>query len=480
MDTRPILLALVLTAGCNVGPDYKRPDLPLPEGWRSLEANEQQTLANTPWWELFQDPELVKLIQIALAENKDLKIAVERIEEARARYGFTNAEKFPRVDGFASAGKSQMSANGQFPIPSGVDRTQSSYSVGVSAFWELDFFGRVRRASESELAQLYATEQSRRAVVLALVADVARSYVELREADRLLEISRRTLESRVQYVQLARDLFEGGKTSELDWRQAEAELHRTAALVHQYEREVGETEHELAFLLGRNPGEIPRGKTLDSINVPPSAPAGLPSELLERRPDLREAEELLVASNARIGVAKALLYPSIALTGSFGWESTELGDAFDSQSQAWSISANLLQPIFNAGQNRRRVEVSESQQRQALYAYERSVQQAFREVEDSLVGSRQSSLRRGSEHERVTAERKVLELAELRYRGGVAAYLEVLDAQRSLFNAELDETSAMRDEFVARIQLYKALGGGWPQEPEAHKAEAQQPGEEQP
>jgi multidrug efflux system outer membrane protein len=470
MDARPLFVALLLGTACNVGPDYKRPELPLPEGWRELAANEQQTLANTPWWELFQDPELVKLIQIALAENKDLKIAVERIEEARARYGFTRAEKFPRVDGFAAAGKSQSSANGGIPIPSGVDRTQSSYGVGVSAFWELDFFGRVRRATESELAQLYATEQSRRAVVLALVADVARAYIDLRDLDRRLEISRRTLESRVAYVQLARDLFEGGKTSELDWRQAEAELHRTASLVQDFEGLVRQKENELSLLLGRNPGEIARGRSLDQLGVPPCAPAGLPSELLERRPDVREAEEQLAASNARIGVAKALLYPSIALTGSFGWESTELGGLFDSQSQAWSLSANLLQPIFNAGQNRRRVEVSESQQRQALYAYERSVLQAFREVEDSLVDSRQSSLRRGSERERVAAERKVLELAELRYRGGVAAYLDVLDAQRSLFNAELDEAGAMRDEFVSRIQLYKALGGGWPQEPEAQPA----------
>jgi len=467
MHARTILLALACATGCTVGPDYKRPELPLPEGWREVSANEQQTIANTPWWELFQDPTLVELIHVALAENKDLKIAVERIEEARARYGFTRSEQFPRVDLTAGASKSETSANTGVVLPPGTDRTQSNYGIGASAFWELDFFGRVRRATESELAQLYATEQSRRAVVLALVADVARSYVELRDFDRRLEIARRTLESRVQYVQLAKDRYEGGVTSELDFHQAEAEMHRTAASVQDFERLVGLKTHELSLLLGRNPGEIPRGSALDQLALPPSTPAGLPSELLDRRPDLREAEELLAASNARIGVAKALLYPSIALTGAFGWESTELGGAFDSQSQAWSISVNLLQPIFNAGQNQRRVEVTESQQRQALFSYERSVLQAFREVEDALVDTRQSSLRRGTEHERVSAERKVLELAELRYRGGVAAYLEVLDAQRSLFDAELDEASSVRDEFVARIDLYKALGGGWPQEPEA-------------
>jgi multidrug efflux system outer membrane protein len=214
---------------------------------------------------------------------------------------------------------------------------------------------------------------------------------------------------------------------------------------------------------------------MDGIAVPPSVPAGLPSTLLERRPDVRAAEDVLASSTARIGEAKALLYPNIALTGAYGWQSTDLDDLFESPAQSWSIGANLLQPIFNSGQNRRRVEVAESQQRQALFAYERSVLLAFREVEDSLVGLRQSGLRRQSEGERVAAERKVLELSEMRYRGGVSAYLEVLDAQRSLFGAELDETTAIRDELVALIQLYKALGGGWPQSSGAEEAEAESP-----
>jgi len=316
--------------------------------------------------------------------------------------------------------------------------------------------------------------------VLTLVSDVARAYVELRDFDRRAEISRRTLESRVAYVQLARDRFEGGLTSELDWRQAEAELHRTASLVVDFERLVKLKENELSILIGHNPGAIPRGVALDQIPVPDAVPAGLPSELLDRRPDLRQAEQELAAANARIGAAKALLYPSIALTGAFGWESSELDDLFDSPSQSWSIGANLLQPIFNAGQNRRRVDVTESQQRQALHAYERSVLQAFREVEDSLVEFRQSGLRLGSDRERVAAERKVVELAEQRYRGGVAAYLEVLDAQRNLFEAELDETATLRDEIVALIQIYKTLGGGWPDAPppEDESADAQAPSQE--
>jgi outer membrane protein, multidrug efflux system len=460
---RQALLALLglLATGCELGPDYARPELSVPEGWRDISPAEQDSLADKPWWELFQDPQLVQLIDVALSENKDLKIATERIEEARARYGFTHADLYPRVDASASAARVSASENGLSPPPPGADRTNSQYAVGASVFWELDFFGRVRRASEAELAIVYATEQARRAVVLSLVSDVARAYIELVELDRSLAISRRTLQSRTEYVQLAKDRFDGGVTSELDWRQAQAEEQRTATFVQDFERQVQQKENELSALLGRNPGEILRGSSLETTTVPLTVPAGLPSALLERRPDVRAAEETLASTTASIGAAKALLYPSIFLTGGFGFESTDLNDLLKSPSKSWSLGANLLQPIFNAGQNQSRVEVAESQQRQALYGYESSVLLAFREVEDSLVGLRQFGLQRDSQGQRVTAERKVLELAELRYRGGVANYLEVLDAQRSLFESELDESSAIRDQLVAFVQLYKALGGGW-------------------
>jgi len=464
MRYRALVTVLLLASGCTLGPDYQRPELPEHENWRDVSAPEQESLANTPWWELFEDPELVRLIGIALEENKDLLIAVERIEEARAFYGFQRADLFPKVDLAASAAQLRTSESGLPSSPSGVDNEDSLFSVAGTVFWELDFFGRIRRASEAELALFYASEEARRAVVLTLVADVARAYVELCDLDLRLEISRRTLESRLAYVALARERFEGGLTSELDLRQAEAELYRTTSFVHDFEGLVTQKENEISALLGRNPGAITRGRGLERDSLPPSVPSGLPSALLERRPDVRQAEQELASNNARIGEAKALLYPSIALTGAYGWESTELGDLFESPAKSWSIGANLLQPIFNAGQNRRRVEVAESRQRQALYAYERSVLLAFREVEDALAELKKNGLRRGSEGQRVEAERKVLELAELRYRGGVADYLEVLDAQRSLFDAELEEANAQRDELVALIQLYKALGGGWMQE----------------
>jgi len=473
LPRRAGLAGLLVAAGaCTLGPDYERPAVPVPQAWRDIGTAEQESLANTPWWQLFQDPELVKLIDIALAENKDLLIAVERIEEARAFYGISRSQLYPQIDATASATRIAMSDNGSGQVVADQDRHDTVYTAAGTVFWELDFFGRVRRTSEADLALVYATEQARRAVVLSLVADVARVYIELCEADRRLEIARRTLQSRVEGTQLAKDRFDGGVTSELDWRQAEAEEKRTASFVEQFVLEVRQKENELSSLLGRNPGPIARGNILDTSIVPDAVPAGLPSELLERRPDVRQAEEQLAASTARIGAAKALLYPSISLTGSYGVASADLDSVFDQPNRSWNIGANLLQPIFNAGLNTSRVEVAESQQRQALYGYERAVLLAFRDVEDSLTGLKQSVAQHAAEQARVDAENKVLELADLRYRGGVSSYLEVLDAQRSLFSAELDESSALRGQLVSLVQIYKALGGGWPQQPESGPAAA--------
>jgi multidrug efflux system outer membrane protein len=471
---RAIALLAAVSAGCTLGPDYKRPPVTVAEAWRELPVAEAESLANTPWWELFGDPVLQDLVRIALVENKDLKIAVERIEEARAFYGFTKSEFYPQLDASASAGVFEPTED--VVSQAGTSDSTQLYQVGVGVTWEIDFFGRIRRATEAQRALLLATEEARRSVVLGLVSDVARAYVELRDLDWRLEIGRRTLESRREYVQLARDRFEGGITPELDLRQAEAEFFRTEALVSDFERLVMQKENELSVLLGRNPGAIPRGSEARQVPVPPAVPAGLPSELLERRPDLRQVEHELHAQTANIGAAKALLYPRIALTGSYGWATTDIENVFDAPARAWSLAANLLQPIFNAGRNRRRVEITESQQRQALYAYERAILQAFREVEDTLVGYRKAGEQRVSQASRVGAERKVLELAEARYRGGVANYLEVLDAQRSLFNAELDEVQAVSSHLVALIRLYKALGGGWPAEASAPQAAGAVPG----
>jgi multidrug efflux system outer membrane protein len=469
------LITVLFLGGCKLGPNYKRPTVPVPAGWKEPVPLDT-SLANLQWWDLFQDPQLQELIRISLEENKDLKIAYERIEEARAFYGFQKADLYPRVDLNASAAEQEISHDGVSPIPEDVDTSKPFYTLNASVFWELDFFGRIRRATEAEQALMLSTEQGMRFTVISLVSAVAQAYMELRDLDLRLQISRNTLQSRADYVELAKLRFEGGLTSELDFRQAEAEYNRTLAIVQDFERQVSQKENEISVLLGRNPGSILRGRELAEQPLPPQVPSGLPSTLLERRPDILEAEQLLVSANARIGEAKALLFPNISLTGFFGWESTELDNITASRAKAWSIGVNLLQPIFNAGKNQRNVDVQESRFRQQLYAYESTILQAFREVEDSLIDYQKSGEQRVTQAARVQAERRVLELAEVRYRGGVSNYLEVLDAQRSLFDAELDSVEAVRNQLVALIRLFKALGGGWTEpEPQTQPAPQAEP-----
>jgi len=466
---RSAVVLLVLLAGCKVGPNYKRPEIASPAQWRELPAPEAESLANLAWWEVFRDPQLQELIRVALVENKDLKIAIERIEEARARYGFAKADYWPKFDASATGGNLRFNAGSlvhtpEGDQPGGAEATETPfYALSIDMAWELDLFGRVRRTTEAQQALFLGTEEARRATVLALVADVATAYFELQDFDLLLEISRRTVESRREYVQLAKDRFEGGITSEIDYRQAEAELRRLEATAIDTERRIALKENELSVLLGRNPGPVVRGRAVREQTLPAAIPAGLPSELLDRRPDVREAEQNLASATANIGAAKALLYPRIALTGSYGYSSTDLDTLFDGPSRAWNIVGNLLQPIFHGGKIRRRVEMTESQQRQTLYTYERTILNAFRETEDALVSYQKLGEVRIAQGERVKADRKVLELAELRYRGGVAAYLEVLDAQRSLFDAEFDEAQSIGGHLVSLVRLYKALGGGWQQ-----------------
>ncbi|MBK7977609.1 MAG: efflux transporter outer membrane subunit [Deltaproteobacteria bacterium] len=402
-----VALALLVASGCAVGPDYSRPQIELPPQWRELDVHEAQAFANAPWWELFQDPTLQDLLRTALAQNKDLATAVARIEQQRAVYAFQRADLIPKIEAYGAADRSRASKEGRVPIPQSVDPEGATFQVGGSLSWEVDLFGRIRRATEAEQATLLATEEARRAVVIELVSAVATAYMDLRDFDARFDIARRTLEARRDYVELVKARFEGGVTSELDWRQAEAEFHRVETIVYDFERLVALTEHSLDVLLGRNPVSVPRGRTLVEQPVPPAIPAGLPSDLLERRPDVRQAEHTLVAANARIGEAKALLFPQISLTGFFGWESTDLGNLFVGPAKAWSISGALLQPVFNAGKNLARVEATEWQQRQALYAYELSILQAFREVEDALVGFRTTGAQRRAQASRVAAERKV-------------------------------------------------------------------------
>lgn len=457
--------ALVASTGCTLMPDYQRPAVSTPDRFTQT-VEEGAGIADLAWWALFEDPALAELVRIALEENQDLRLATERVLESRARLGLTRSQQLPSVTASASAGV-QNPIDGQ-PLLPGLPPGDSSdlYSASVDVSWELDLFGRLRSATAAERAVLLATEATRRAVTLALVGQVATAYFELRELDAQVEITRSTVVARERSANLARLRFEGGAAAETDFRQAESELLRTQVTLADLERRVSQKEHQLARLLGRVPkATIRRGWELAEQPVPAEVPPGLPSALLERRPDLVAAEQQLIAANAQIGVARALLYPTIALTGSLGGVSSELDELTGSSGRSSSLVAGLLAPIFEFGAHRRRVEVSESQMRAAAIAYESAVLDAFREVEDALVAVDNAGRRIGLREAQVRSQREVLRLAELRWEGGVTSYLEVLDAQRFLLSAELDLSSTRREQLVALVQLYTALGGGW-SEPE--------------
>lgn len=463
---RGLLTAMLLAfaaIGCTLGPAYQAPQVPLPEVWREAPAA-GESIANVEWWSVYDDPALQQLIRQALAENKDLRVAMERVVEARARYGVSRADLWPQVNASGSGGYYDQGGGNL------VDNDEL-YSVSADLSWEIDLFGRVRSSNDAAFASYLATEQARRAVTLTLVFSVARAYFELCDLDQELEITNQTLESRRSYMNLVKALFEGGVRSEIDYRQAEGEYYSVEISLRDIERRLVAKENELSLLVGRNPGSIPRGRPIGQQYAADTIPAGLPSSLLSRRPDVAAAEQQLIAANAQIGVARALMFPRIAITGAWGGTSTDAGDVFDSTNVVSNLLANIFQPIFQGGRLKRNVEVSESQQRQALASYEQAILAAFRETEDSLVAWRKTTEQRSSYDARVSALREVLRLNELAYEGGVVDYLRVLDAQRSLFNAELAAVQNSRDQLVALASLYKALGGGWNPEP----AEAPQP-----
>jgi len=452
------VLGLVL-AGCTLGPDYRRPNVPTPGAWRDgIGTADPASLADLPWWKLFQDEELRELLRVAVEANKDLRIAVTRVDQARAQLGITRAAQFPQVDASASATTNRTSDTVR---PRGQGGQFGLLSTTADLSFELDIWGRLRRASEAARAELLASEEARHAVVMTLVSDVASAYLQLRELDVELETTRRNVASRRRSLEIVRDRFDAGLTSVLDLRQAEAELASTAAQIPDLERQIAQTEHQLSILLGRNPGGISRGRPLTGQTFPPAVPAGLPSALLERRPDIRQAEETLVAANARIGVAKAAFFPQISLTGIFGVESVALSDLFTGPSRIWQFGPSVTLPIFNAGRNRATLQLTEAQQREALIRYEQAIQQAFREVEDALVAHTKAREGLAQQDAAVQASREALSIAELRYTSGLTSYLNVLDAQRTLLAAELAQSRTLGAQLVAVVQVYKALGGGW-------------------
>lgn len=455
------LATLLILGGCALGPDYERPELDVPETYiQSIRQGE--SFANTPWWELFADEQLQALIRVALEENQDLGIAAARVEELRAVLGVTRADQFPSVDIAASGAQAEGSEN-VFPgnIPGVASEKAENYRLSADVFFEVDLFGRLRRSTEAARAQLLATEEAQRSITISLVASVASTYMLLRDLDAQLEIARRTESTRTDSLGIVQARFDKGTVPKLDVNQAEIELAVASAAVAAAERAVTQTENALAILLGRNPGTIPRGLALEQQVVPPGIPAGLPSELLQRRPDVLASEAQLAAQTARIGVAQAARWPSLSLTGALGFESDDLSTLTDGGSDFWNAGIGILAPVFNAGRNSSRVEIEVARTEQALLAYEQTVQRAFREVEDALVAVRTYRAEHEARRRQVTAARSAAKLSRARYDGGVSSYLEVLDTERSLFSAELTESQTLRLYINAIIELYKALGGGW-------------------
>jgi multidrug efflux system outer membrane protein len=445
-----VLLAL-LTGCMTVGPDYKRPSIDTPASWR-FEEKEARDLANTAWWEQFNDPVLDGLVATALQENKDLLIATARIEEFFGRYFSTRGDQFPSAGGNAGASRQRLTEkNSQLPVD-GKDNPFNYYQAFLGASWEIDFWGKFRRATESARAELLGTEEARRTVVLTLVSSVAAAYVDIRAQDKQLAITQSTAETRRATLELFKMRFRNGIISEVDLSQAESEYEDAMARIPDVERAIGQTEDALSVLLGRNPGPIP---------------PGVPSDLLERRPDIRQAEQLLIAANARIGVAKSLYFPTISLTGAFGTASTGLSNLFNAASRTWSFGVPVSTPLFTAGRIGGEVKAAESAQQQAVYAYQQTIQNAFREVDDALLDRSKSRQRLDALSRQLVALHNYARLARMRYDEGYTSYLEVLDAERSLFNVELSYTTGQNVLFRSLISIYKSMGGGWVTKAEA-------------
>lgn len=454
-----VLIFALIIAGCAVGPDYQRPAVEVPSSWR-LEEISAAEMANTAWWEMFDDPVMNNLISIALKESKDVRIAAARIEEFMGRYGATRADLFPRISGVASGYRTQVSEYINSPLPSTYNNPYNDYKLSGNANWEIDIWGKIRRATEAARADLLATEEGRKAVIMSLVSSVAGAYIDLRDFDRELEIAENTTKSRKDALRLCELRFERGVISEMELKQAELEYEAAAATIPVMQKLIGQQENLISTLLGRNPATIARGKKIDQL-VLPDVPAGLPSELLSRRPDIRQAEQDLIAANARIGVARAAYFPSISLTGLFGVQSAELSNLFTNPARIWNFGMPVTVPVFTAGAVSGQVKAAEAVQKQKLLRYQQVIQQAYREVNNALID--QSKTREQLEAQKRQVETAVayVRLAHLKYDNGYAGYLEVLDAERNLFNVQLACVRTQAGLFKALVNLYKSMGGGW-------------------
>jgi multidrug efflux system outer membrane protein len=460
------LVAVLLNACRPVGANYSRPVIQPPDVFRGAPAGtppaDATSLADLKWFEIFKDEALQELIHTALEQNYDLRDAIVRIDAARANLGITRADEFPTIAATSEISTIRTSRNGTFPIPDGFEQKRTFGSIMLDLFsFEVDVWGRLRRATEAARADLLAADENRKVVVTTLVSEVAAAYFNLLELDLELEIAQRTLATREESLKLIRNRGHHGVATVLDIRQGEQLVQVAEQRIPAIQQEIAQTENQISLLLGRSPGAIARGRSLTEQEQPPSVPAGLPSALLERRPDIRLAEQSLVAANAVIGVARAAYYPRISLTGLLGTQSGALSGLFTGSTGAWQFVPRVTQPIFTGGRLRSNVDLTTAQQQLALVEYERVIQTAFREVSDSLVQYEKVREIRRTQELLVATLQDRSRLSYLRYRGGVDTLLNALDADRDLFDAELGLAQTRRNELLTIVQLYRALGGGW-------------------
>lgn len=470
---RIALAAAAALAGCAVGPDYQRPEIATPPAWR-VEYAQAAEVANTRWWEAYGDPVLNGLIASALIENRDLVQAAARVDRFLGALSVTRSQFYPQIGYGGDASSNRASQNGPTPLPAGFDRDYSLYQAALGASWQIDLFGRVRRQAEAAQAQVYATEQGRRGVILSVVASVATAYIALRALDRQLEIARATERNYAGSLRIFELRHEGGAVSELERSQVESQYRQAQAAVPSLERQVAQQENLLSVLLGRNPAEIPRGKPIEAL-TDPAIPAGLPSELLERRPDVLQAEENLRAANASIGAAKALYFPTLSLTGLLGWQSTSLDNFANSSSSTGLLAATLAGPLFTFGAISGQVASAEAGEREALSFYQQVVQNAFRETNDALIGVQKRREEYEALAKRAAALRTYAKLSRAKYDGGLTSYIEVLYAENELFSAELAAVATLSQRHAELVNVYKALGGGWVDAADPLAPQPQQP-----
>jgi len=462
--TRAAFVAVValLVSGCLLGPDYSRPPVVVPDNYRfAVAPATAESIADLPWFDVFRDPVLQQLVREALQNNYDLRIAAARVEEARANIGIVRSFLYPTINFNAAGGAQQVSRTTDPPQSFGANRNYQNLLLGFALAWELDVFGRIRRDAEAATAVFLATEQAQRGVLITLVADVAVSYFSLRELDLELEIARRTVQLNDETVRFYQTRLTGGASNRLELDSAISNRSRTGSTIPELERQIAIQENQINLLLGRNPGPIPRGTALTEQYSPPSIPAGLPSALLERRPDIKAAEDLLVAANANIGAAKALFFPNFSLTSTLGSATHDLSNLGDKHAAIWSVAGSVLQPVFQGWRLTSNYEAVKARFDQAVALYQRSAQNGYREVADALVSIEKLEGVRLELEVGVGALQDATTLSRLRYDTGLANYLEILIADQQLFDQELALARARGGQLNAVVQFYRALGGGW-------------------